>query len=123
MDDQTLRKIVREEVDASVAAAEQRQTEAFDKRLREEIGGSEGRLAENGRIMFRHLTDIYRSTTLEKIEHQEKHLSDQIAQTRGSRARSQVLTECSGNLVPEETRIVVHAGGKLKVIATVDPSR
>lgn len=97
MDEQALRRMFREEVDASVGALEKRLREelaasekrlreelaASEKRLRQELAASEKRLADNGRMMFGQLTDIYRST-LEKIEHSEKHLAGQIAQARGA---------------------------------------
>jgi hypothetical protein len=86
MDEQLLRKIVREEIDVAVKASEARLAEAgkaSEARLAEAGKASEARLAENGRLMFRQLSDIYRST-LERIEHTEKHLGEQIAQVRGA---------------------------------------
>jgi hypothetical protein len=102
MDEQAFRRIVREEVDASVSASEARlEARLTDKiatavsasearlearlteRMAATVSASEARLAENGRMMFRQLADFYRST-VEKIDHLEKHLGDQIAQTRGA---------------------------------------
>lgn len=60
MDEDTLRRIVREEVQAA-----------------------EQRLAENGKIQFRQLADLYRAT-LDKIEHLEKHLGERLDYTRGA---------------------------------------
>jgi hypothetical protein len=51
--------------------------------LRAEIRASEERLAAGGRLQFRQLADLYRAT-LERIEATEKHLGDQIGQTRGA---------------------------------------
>lgn len=50
---------------------------------RGEIQAAEKRLAEGGRVQFRQLADLYRST-LEKVEHLEKHLGERIDATRGS---------------------------------------
>ena len=86
MDATALRKIVREELDASVEGLGQRlrqELSSSEERLRQELSSSEKRLAENGRMMFGQLTDIYRSL-LDRIEHSEKHLGGQIARARGA---------------------------------------
>jgi hypothetical protein len=67
-------------------AALQRIQSMIDKGIesvRGEIQAAEKRLAEGGRLQFRQLADVYRST-LEKVEHLEKHLGERIDATRGS---------------------------------------
>jgi hypothetical protein len=67
VDEETLRRIVREEVSS----------------VREEMRASEARLAAAGQMRFRQLADLYRST-LEKVEHLERHLGERIDATRGA---------------------------------------
>ena len=49
--------------------------------VRGEILASEQRLAEGGRLQFQQLAGIYRST-VEKVEHLEKHLGERIELAR-----------------------------------------
>lgn len=74
MDEETLRRVVKEEVQAVREEV---------RSVREEIRASEARLGEAGRLQFRQLAELYRST-LEKVEHLERHLGERIDATRGS---------------------------------------
>jgi hypothetical protein len=68
------------------ADGEQRLAEVVEtvrQDLRSEIRASEQRLAEGGRLQFQQLAGLYRST-VEKVEHLEKHLGERIDATRGS---------------------------------------
>jgi hypothetical protein len=57
--------------------------EATRSDLRGEMKAMESRLAENGRMQFRQLADLYRSTG-DKIDHLAKHLGQGLDATRGS---------------------------------------
>jgi septal ring factor EnvC (AmiA/AmiB activator) len=57
--------------------------EATRSDLRGEMKAMESRLAENGRMQFRQLADLYRATN-EKIDHLGKHLGQGLDATRGA---------------------------------------
>jgi hypothetical protein len=57
--------------------------EATRNDLRDEMKAMESRLAENGRMPFRQLADLYRATN-EKIDHLGKHLGQGLDATRGA---------------------------------------
>jgi uncharacterized protein (DUF3084 family) len=95
MDEQLLRRIVREEVQGVREEVQSVREEVQSVReevqsvreevqsVREEVRAAEQRLGENGRVLFRQLGDLYRAT-LEKVEHLEKHLGERIDATRGA---------------------------------------
>ena len=68
MDEATLRRVV---------------TEVVRDVVHEEVAAAERRLAEGGRLQFRQLSELYRST-VEKVDHLEKHLGERIDATRGA---------------------------------------
>ena len=78
MDEQTLRRIVREEIEPLVRQQVDSVRQQVDSvrqqvdSVRDEVRASEERLGEAGRLQFRQLADLYRST-LEKVEHLERH--------------------------------------------------
>jgi hypothetical protein len=76
---ETVAESLRGEFRGEVRASEQRLAES----LRGEVRASEQRLAEGGRLQFQQLAGLYRST-LEKVEHLEKHLGERIDATRGA---------------------------------------
>ena len=71
MDEATLRRVITEVVRDEV------------KSVRDDMRAFEERVAEGGRLQFRQLSELYRST-LEKVEHLEKHLGERIDATRGA---------------------------------------
>jgi chromosome segregation ATPase len=81
MDEDSLRRIIREEIQPVRGEVEKVRGEV--EKVRGEVRTTEERLAENGRNMFRQLADLYR-TTIEKVEHLEKHLGERLDATRGA---------------------------------------
>jgi hypothetical protein len=81
--EQRLSESLRDEFRGEIRASEQRLSESLRDEFRGEIRASEQRLAEGGRLQFQQLAGLYRST-LEKVEHLEKHLGERIDATRGS---------------------------------------
>ena len=78
MDEATLRRIITEVVRDEVKSVRDEV-----KSVREDMRAFEERLADGGRLQFRQLSELYRST-LEKVEHLEKHLGERIDATRGA---------------------------------------
>jgi hypothetical protein len=82
MDEETFRAILKAEL-ATFKTELRSEMTGLKTELRGELQAMEGRLAENGRMMFRQLADLYRGTN-ERMDRMEKNLSDQIGQTRGA---------------------------------------
>jgi hypothetical protein len=101
MNEEVLRRVIREELQtelasfrndfggelrAEIAAVRtelRTEIEATRSDLRSEMKAMESRLAENGRMQFRQLADLYRATN-EKIDHLGKHLGQGLDATRGA---------------------------------------
>jgi hypothetical protein len=86
MDEPTLRRIVSEVVRDEVKSVRDEVKSVRDElraEIRAEVRASEERLAEGGRLQFRQLSEVYRST-VEKVEHLERHLGERIDATRGA---------------------------------------
>jgi chromosome segregation ATPase len=85
MDESTLRRIITEVVRDEVKSVRDEVKSVRDevKSVRDDMRAFEERLAEGGRLQFRQLSELYRST-LEKVEHLEKHLGERIDVTRGA---------------------------------------
>jgi hypothetical protein len=79
---ETLRTELRTEIGA-VRTELRGEIETSRTDLRDEMKAVESRLAENGRMQFRQLADLYRSTG-DKIDHLAKHLGQGLDATRGA---------------------------------------
>jgi hypothetical protein len=85
MDEATLRRIVTEVVrdEVKVVRDEVKVVRDEVKVVRDDLRAFEERVAEGARLQFRQLSELYRST-LDKVEHLEKHLGGRIDATRGA---------------------------------------
>jgi hypothetical protein len=85
MNEEFFRQVLREELSELKSEFGGLRSEFGELRseLHDELKASEERLAENGRMQFRQLGDLYRAL-LSRFDHVQKHLGDQIGATRGA---------------------------------------